>query len=598
MSEGTGLVTVRPSAMTPRWVVAILVAEVVWSVAAQGLWLGRRVDYWPLGLNLAVGWAAVGAGLVAWSRRPANRTGPLFVAVGFAWSIPNLQTFEEPFLVGLSVWLEGLHTKIFLHLAVVFPGGRITSPRQQLLVAGGYSTLGLSLAQTLTNGQTPANGWLLWDNELIHQALIVVGFVAQALLCTAVVVMLARRWRHASAAARRVVAPALVVGLLLGLLYASTATIGPVLPRMGAALDLVIAIVSMLVPFAFVFGLLRLHLDHFAVSGLILELGRAPSPIHLQQALGRALHDPSLQILYWAPTRSSWMTTDGERSDLPPEGGRRTATVLRRRDEPVAALVHDPTLLDEADLMAAVSTATLMALENERLRAQVQTQLEEVSASRARIVEASQAERRRVERNLHDGAQQRLVSCLLALGLARAQADRVATDESDEGDEDGRRRGMAGLEVPRLLDVAAREVESAIEELRELAQGIHPAVLTDHGLPAAVEGLCERSHVPVTATVACGRYPLVTEGLAYFTVSESLANVAKHAGASSVRVAVRAEGAALHVDVVDNGRGGADPTRGSGLRSLADRIAALGGTFEVHSPLGGGTRVSVTLPCD
>jgi signal transduction histidine kinase len=267
--------------------------------------------------------------------------------------------------------------------------------------------------------------------------------------------------------------------------------------------------------------------------------------------------------------------------------------VLQRQGDPVAALVHDPALLDEANLVGSVSTVMLLTLENERLRAQVQAQLQEVKASRTRIVEAADAERRRVERNLHDGAQQRLLSSMLALGLAR---DRLV--HGPEAPAPAPAQAQAQAEVAQFLGRATEELERAVDELRELAQGIHPAILTDQGLGPALDSLCARSPLPVVASVACERYSAVLEGMAYFGVSEALANVAKHSGATSARVSIAVRGAMLDIEVVDDGVGGADPSRGSGLRSLGDRVAALGGTLEIESPPGGGTSLRVRLPCD
>ena len=205
---------------------------------------------------------------------------------------------------------------------------------------------------------------------------------------------------------------------------------------------------------------------------------------------------------------------------------------------------------------------------------------EEVAASRARIVEAADAERRRIERNLHDGAQQRLVSLSVVMRLAE-------------------RKLPAGSESRELLERANADLAGALQELRELARGIHPAILTDHGLGPALQMLAGRATVPVElSTEIDGRLPRAVEAAAYYIVAEALTNTSKYARASRVRVHVsRANGAAL-VDVSDDGLGGADPPKGSGLRGLADRIEALGGTLEVHSPPGAGTTLRARMPCE
>ena len=257
------------------------------------------------------------------------------------------------------------------------------------------------------------------------------------------------------------------------------------------------------------------------------------------------------------------------------------ATLLRRDGQPIAALIHDPMLRDDPELIEAAAAAARLAIDNERLQATIRAQLQEVRASRARIVEAADAERRRIERNLHDGSQQRLVTLSLALGLARA---RLGPD--------------ADADLASLLDEASDELRAALAELRALARGIHPAVLTTAGLGPALESLVERAPLPVRlVAVPDGRLPAAIEAAAYFVVAEALANVAKYAAASSVTVGARWHADGLVVEVVDDGVGGADPARGSGLQGLADRVGALDGQLEVSSPPGGGTRVEATIPC-
>ncbi len=228
-----------------------------------------------------------------------------------------------------------------------------------------------------------------------------------------------------------------------------------------------------------------------------------------------------------------------------------------------------------------MAAAAGLAMENERLHAEVLARLEEVRASRTRIVAAADSARRQVERDLHDGAQQRLVALTLAVGIARTRIE-SAPDPA-----------LAGL-----LQQASDEAGQALRELRDLAQGLHPAVLTEAGLGPALESLAERSPAPVELSVSTeGRLPVPVEVAAYYVVSEALANVAKHAQASSVTVRVDRKGERLHLEVADDGVGGAGVRPGSGLEGLADRVAALDGSLEVDSPTGGGTRVRVVLPC-
>jgi signal transduction histidine kinase len=243
-------------------------------------------------------------------------------------------------------------------------------------------------------------------------------------------------------------------------------------------------------------------------------------------------------------------------------------------------LIHDKALEHEPQLVRLTASAASLALEHARLQAEVQAQLEQVRASRARIVEAGDAERRRLERDLHDGAQQRLVTLSLALAMAR---DRAA--EADPA-------------LGSLIESASKEAREAINELRELARGIHPAVLTQTGLAGAIQALAERSPVPITITeVPQQRFPAAIEATAYFVVSEALANVAKHSRASVACVTIHTLPDSLVVSVSDDGSGGATPEGGSGLRGLNDRVAAVGGRLHIDSPPGAGTRLEADIPC-
>jgi signal transduction histidine kinase len=246
----------------------------------------------------------------------------------------------------------------------------------------------------------------------------------------------------------------------------------------------------------------------------------------------------------------------------------------------MAVLVHDTALVEERDVVEAVVAVARLALANERLQAEVRAQLEEVRASRVRMVEAADAERRRVERNLHDGAQQRLVSLSLTLRLLQRRA--AAIDEDLAAD----------------VTMAADELRCAIEELRELARGIHPTILAEQGLGPALEALAEQAPVPVNvAGIPSRRLPQTLEATAYFLVAEALANVAKHAGASQVMVVADLTEDHLVVEVLDDGRGGATEDAGTGLRGLRDRVAAIGGTLSLHSPPAAGTCLRAELPC-
>jgi signal transduction histidine kinase len=314
-----------------------------------------------------------------------------------------------------------------------------------------------------------------------------------------------------------------------------------------------------------------------AVGTAIVDLQPGSSPELLRDALARALGDSTLQLAFLAPDGTSYLDTAGRGIDPGQLGPGRALTELTISG---AVLVHDQGLQQEPQLVRLTASAASMALEHARLQAEVQAQLEQVRASRARIVEAGDAERRRLERDLHDGAQQRLVTLSLALGMARERA------------------AGADPALRSLLESAGKEAKEALVELRELARGIHPAVLTETGLSGALQALAERSTVAMTvAAVPSGRFPAPVEATAYFVVSEALANVAKHALTDAAVVTIRQLPGLLTVVVSDDGAGGARPEDGTGLRGLADRVASVGGVLRIDSPPGAGTRLEAAIPC-
>jgi signal transduction histidine kinase len=332
-----------------------------------------------------------------------------------------------------------------------------------------------------------------------------------------------------------------------------------------------------LAPIAFLFALLDARLARGEVARLLVELQADPTA-DLQAQLARALRDPTLQLAYWLPGFDGWADQSGRAVTLPRQDQRRTVRVIDRGNEPMAALVFDKALEEEHELLDGVAAAAGIALENGRLRAELQARLQELKGSRVRVLEASRQERQRLERDLHDGAQQRLVALSLELGLLGQQAD-------------------ADSELRARLRKAKAEVSGSLEELRSVARGIYPAVLSGHGLAVALESLVARAAVPATLTVDVSDRPAEPiEVAVYYVVSEALTNSAKHAQATSAHVQVGHHGPNLELDITDDGIGGANPTAGSGLRGLADRVEALGGTLDVFTPASGGTTVHAEIP--
>jgi signal transduction histidine kinase len=332
-------------------------------------------------------------------------------------------------------------------------------------------------------------------------------------------------------------------------------------------------------PLALVAGLLRARLARSAVGDLVIELEHTPTP-GLRDALARALDDPSLELALALPGGRNFVDGRGRPFRLPEKDPRRAVTRIEHQGQVIAALVHDPSLLEESQLVQAVGAAAHLALENARLQAEVRAQLALVEESRARLVVAGDEERRRIERDLHDGAQQRLVA--MAIELRSAQ----------------RRLGQSlDPEVEQLLSTTVDDLQVAVQELRDLASGIHPTILVEGGLSAALDALAARSPLPVTVTATRDRFAPEVEADAYFVACEALANVAKHAGATRATVTARRDDGVLLIEVTDDGGGGARLDTGTGLRGLADRVEARGGRIRLDSPLGRGTRIVGEIPC-
>jgi signal transduction histidine kinase len=319
----------------------------------------------------------------------------------------------------------------------------------------------------------------------------------------------------------------------------------------------VTAVLLVSVPLAFLFGILHQQLARAGMADLVVALQRAPESRRLGVALAKALGDPSLVLAYWLPRFDSYVDAEGRPVALPEEGSGRATTFVDNDGHHVAALVHDSALAHQPDLLEVVCAAANVALERERLQAELEARVVELRASRERIVTAGDAERRRLERDLHDGAQQRLVSIALQLSLLKG---RIQNDPAT---------------AEQLVKTAGDELALS---LAELARGIHPAVL-EHGLAAALDSLASRAAVPTKVLFETSeRLPGAVELAAYFVASEALANVAKYAQATTVSMRVWRTGLIASIEIADDGVGGADDAAGSGLRGLADRVEALAGT--------------------
>ena len=545
-----------------------------------------------LAIGAVVGWAFIGTGLFAWLRRPANRIGPLMTAVGFVWFIAALTASDTPALFIVGILFSALPYALLLHMLVAFPSGHLSGRWERLLVGVAYVDTTLVPWIAVLFHQTakhddfcegcPANPIVISDQLGVTSFMFGMQSLLGVIGIFGIAVLLVRRWRKSSASYRRAIAPVLLVGLVtifaLGISLIGD-TVGTPDGQLEDAIDLAGLFALASIPFAFLIGLLRSRLSRAsAVSELVSRLDQEDTRQGLRDALADTLGDPSLSLAYWVPEQERYVDADGAPVQIPAREG--ICTHIERDGRPVAVICHDETLEDERDLVRAVGAAASIALENERLNAELRARVGELRASRARIVRAGDDERRRLERDLHDGAQQRLVALALNMRLIESKLDKDPASAKE------------------LLRDTAAELSEATTELRELARGLHPAVLSDRGLRPALEALAGRAPLEVELEGSPDeRFPAEVESASYFVVAEALTNVARYANASRASVSVDRVNGNVTVEVRDDGVGGADPAAGSGLRGLADRIAALDGRLEVVSPPGAGTTVRAVIPC-
>jgi signal transduction histidine kinase len=539
-------------------------------------------------VGLLVTWSFIGTGLYAWWRRPNNRFGALMTLTGFTLLMTATTAADEPWVFTIGAILSSVYIAVFAHMLLVWPEGRLEPSHRWPVVAIYVLALfgpipSLVSGDFMDNCENCPSSTIRWTGiDSAYKTIDVLTTVVAVALVVWLVVVLLQRWRHASKPLRRSLAPVLWSGVALMVLL-----VGQVTSQTAGAQDLtdvfgllgLIALAS--VPWAFLIRIARGTAARAGrVSDLLVRLGESPSGGGLREALARALGDRSLELLFWLDDERRWVDGVGRTAELPADDDpARAWTAVELEGNRIGAIVYDVALCDEPELIRSVAAAAGLAVQNERLQAQLMARLEQLRASRARIVEAGTLERRRLERNLHDGAQQRLVALSLTLRLAH---QRVRSDPD---------------KAEQMLSDAMHELTTAQEELRELARGIHPAILSDRGLEPALEALAGRSPIPIELeAVPNERLPEAIEAAAYFVVAEALTNVAKYAGASRATVRVsRANGTAL-VEVADDGCGGADPDRGTGLRGLADRVQALDGRLAITSPPGVGTRLRAEIP--
>jgi signal transduction histidine kinase len=574
--------------------IAIAVAGLALGVLAYEVQVDNLADTTTArsAANVLAAWSFLVAGLIAWRRRPENLLGPLMIATCFALLLRQFRYSHDDLAFTVFVLLGEICWVLVAHVALAYPYGRLTDRLEKAYIALLYAfavffPLAILLVQDPARklryfDSTPRDSLIrVWKNgslaDFLENAYGVVGY---GIFSVVFVLLVVRKLVRATPRARRVLLPLLIASFAA----AFWALLNGVLTLVSVTTlthDLfwwqIVGLAAL--PLALLWGLLRARLARAHVGELVVHLEQT-TPDELQHELSVALGDPTLEVAYWLPDRREFVDGDGRPYAVPADDSTRAVTRLEQADEPLGVLVHDPTLREEPKLVEAVAAAARLALVNARLVAEVNAQLEKVKESRSRLVAAADDERRRIERDIHDGAQQRLV----ALALELRSAQRRLGDEADP-------------ELDQLLASTADQLQVAVEELRELARGIHPAVLTESGLAAALEALAARLPLPVSVETNIDHLPPDVEATAYFVASEALQNVVKHSEATKAGVSASQADGLLVIQVVDDGVGGAKLNGGSGLRGLTDRVEALGGRVRIESLPGSGTRVVGEIPC-
>ncbi len=417
----------------------------------------------------------------------------------------------------------------------------------------------------------------IWPNMSAYRVVDKIGNAGIVVLALILVVSWIRRLQRARAAERRVKAP-VAIAAAFGI---AVATAEPVAAALGAsgsvldALDIVAALGIFAVPIAFLVAVLRRQLAHTRLSSLVVQLRANPSTDEVRSALRVALEDPGLDVYYWSAESASYIDDRGR--PYTPGGADLATYASGAAGAPLAVIVADRALHRDPDLVAATVAAFSFSLENARLVEEVNDQFERLQAASERIVKTVDAERRALEQDLHDGVQQHF----LALGLQIGVAEAHATDEATRV----------------ALQEMREQLRYALSELRTVLSGLHPLAL-ERGLAGAVAEATRHYPFEVTLDLAHEKVPHTAELTAYFAISEAVTNAAKHAAASRVQVMTRLEEDRLVIEVTDDGRGGARlDAGGRGLSGIRDRATALGGQCTLTSPVGGGTRVRVVIPC-
>ncbi|MEU8382630.1 histidine kinase [Streptosporangium sp. NPDC048865] len=566
---------------------------VIWCVAAAGLLLGAYTTtaaalYPPavpfrVVMHAVTGVLYLSAGVVAHYRYSANAIGPMMLAAGIAMFAEDLQLSDEAWPHTVGQFLVASSGAVVTHLVLMFPTGRLETRVQKALMAVAYAfaaQLGVAVAffmdQTSNDDHTPPGMLFVRDHRVVGGLAESSSQAAAAVVAVGLIVVLLRRWVTGRLLMRRLLAPVILLVLATGFVSATGLILhADPFPGARAVRDGLLPFYDVLyasVPLALLAGTLYFYLGNGAVNRLLNEMRALTGAGDVEKLLARSLRDDSLRLAYPAP--AGFLDAAGALVKVKP--WQAVTSVGGPRG---AVLIHDALLREDPKVLDVVAAAAGLALTNQSLAATVEAQLQEVRRSRARILVAADTERKRIERNLHDGAQPLLAAAKLRIDMARG-ALRTDPDKADE----------------RLVQ-ALENVQRSIEEIRILANGLYPQLLSAAGLTAAVRELGRQCPLPVTVDLdALPRLDPLTEASVYFVAAEGLTNAMKHAHATRARVEARVSGADVTLAVVDDGRGGATVSPGSGLARLADRVAAAGGKLTLSSPAGGGTTLEAVIP--
>ncbi|KAF0845741.1 sensor histidine kinase [Nocardia caishijiensis] len=532
--------------------------------------------------------ATVAAGLAIWHLRPRYATGKFMIAAGLLSLACLVRRSDTPALFTAGVILTNTALPIVIHLVLGYPSGHLRKRWEKVFVGlcWALATVGVAIEWLFfdprladARHESTSRNLLLIDHrpELASALQLGVGYTmaAFAIVLTGALIT---RWIRGTRSYRSEFAPVLVISLI-GFVVLAVVLIATT-KRSWLQGEWVLSFRNpcvVLLPLTAVVIVSRYRFTHAAIHTALTELGSAPLTDGFVESLRRIVHDPDLEILTYDERAGTYVDGQGAPRVVDPTPPGRAVTLVDRSGARVGAVLHDRALFVQRELRGALRLTVGLALEHKRLQRELHEQLLEVRESRARIVHAGDVHRQRIGRDLHDGAQQLLVTAILHLGRAQ-QSHTVA-------------------ELRGHLDAGTESARTALAGLRELARGVYPATLTDYGLVAALNSLAERNPLPIELTSSLTERPgPTTELAAYYIAAEAITNAGKHADAEYVQITIDRDAADLVLVVRDDGRGGAALTRGGGLDGLVDRAGAIGGCLTVLSPAGAGTTVTATLP--